>query len=141
MRFQHTWMPNFVPLIGTNKKKVLQTLSQNNLIKVVHQCLKHGVNHFETARMYGTSEIQLSDALQTLIRESEIKRSDFILQTKVPVAAADTKNFKKYFNQLWEVFGPLEYIDLLLFWCIAKPYQADWSLLDDEDGYMSTALQ
>ena len=91
------------------------------MIKVVRQCLKHGVNHFETARMYGTSEIQLSNALQTLIRESEIKRSDFILQTKVPMAAADTKNFKKYFNQLWEVFGPLGYIDLLSFWCIAKP--------------------
>ena len=141
MRFQHTWMPDFMPIIGPNKVKILQTPSQANLTEIVRQCIKRGINHFETARKYGTSEIQLSESLQTLIREGEIKRSDFILQTKLPVPTADTKGFKKYFDQSWKVFAPLAYIDLLSLWCVSKPDQADWVLSDEEDSYMSTALR
>jgi len=140
MRFQHTWMPDFVPVIGPSKKKVLQSPSQDNLTEVVRQCLKRGINHFETARMYGTSEIQLSQALQTLISQGEIKRSDFILQTKLPVVE-DTKSFRKYFNQSWDVFEPLGHIDLLSFWCVSKPEHAGWALSDEKDSSMSMALQ
>ena len=36
-----------------------------------------GINHFETARMYGTSELQYGQALK------KYNRADYILQTKV----------------------------------------------------------
>ena len=141
MRNQHTWMPDFVPVIGPSKKSVLQSPSQSNLTEIVRNCLKRGINHFETARFYGTSEIQLSEALQNLINEGFCKRSDFILQTKVPISAADTKGFKKYFNQSWEVFKPLEYIDLFSYHCTSKPDHADWAIAEGEDSHMSVALQ
>ena len=140
MRFQHTWMPDFMPIIGPNKVKVLQTPSQANLTNVVRQCIQRGINHFETARKYGTSEIQLSAALQDLMREG-LSRSEFIVQTKIPVATSETKGFQKYFEQSWEVFEPLGHIDLLSFWCVSKPDQVEWVLSDEENGYMSTALR
>lgn len=139
MRFQHTWMPDFLP-IAISKEKVLKTPSQKNLIDVVRQCIMMGVNHFETARMYGTSEVQLADALYTLMEQGEIQRSDFIFQTKIPTSKSDIKGFKKYFDQSWEHCKKLGYIDLMSFWCVSKPNVVDWVLSDDEDGMMAAAL-
>jgi predicted aldo/keto reductase-like oxidoreductase len=138
MRFQHTWMPDFMP-IAINKKKVVETPSQVNLLEIVRQCLKMGINHFETARMYGTSEVQLMHALTTLIEQGEIKRSDFILQTKLPVGPKS--GWEKAFSQSWEHFEPLGYIDLLSFWCVSKDGQVEMSLSDAEDGIMATTLE
>jgi len=139
MRFQHTWAPDFLP-VTISKKKVLKTPSQANLVDIVRQCLKLGINHFETARFYGTSEIQLTDALAKLVESGEFKRSDFILQTKLP-ASLDQKSFKKLFNQSWNHFEKLGYIDLLSFWCVDKHEKADWILSDEEEGIMAAALQ
>lgn len=138
MRFQHTWMPDFVPIV-INKKKVVETPSQVNLLEVVRQCLKMGINHFETARMYGTSEVQLMHALTTLIQQGEIKRSDFILQTKLPVGPKAA--WEKSFQQSWEVFEPLGYIDLLSFWCVSKDEQVEMCLAEGEDSIMATTLE
>ncbi len=51
--------------------------SQHNLEAVVEEALRLGINHFETARGYGSSERQLGRILPRLARDS------FILQTKV----------------------------------------------------------
>lgn len=51
--------------------------SQNNLRTIVNTALENGINHIETAHGYGTSEQQLGQILP------ELKRDDFILQTKV----------------------------------------------------------
>eukprot|EP00934_Nitzschia_sp_Nitz4_P008639 Nitzschia sp. Nitz4//scaffold84_size84139//30119//32022//NITZ4_005194-RA/size84139-snap-gene-0.120-mRNA-1//-1//CDS//3329559021//8629//frame0 len=137
MRFQHTWMPDSMP-IAISKKKVIQTPSQENIINIVRQCLKMGINHFETARMYGTSEIQLSHALATMIETGEIKRSDFILQTKLPVRPRE--GFEKLWEQSWAHLEKLEYIDLLSFWVVSKDDQVELVLSDAEDGIMALAL-
>lgn len=89
-------------------------------MNAVRMCLKVGINHFETARAYGTSEYQFAEALTTLIKNGEIKREDFILQTKV-IATATRKEFEKVFMQSWENLKELEYIDLFAFHC--KPCQ------------------
>jgi predicted aldo/keto reductase-like oxidoreductase len=138
MRFQHTWMPDFVPIV-INKKKVVETPSQVNLLEVVRQCLKMGINHFETARLYGTSEVQLMHALSTLIELGEIKRSDFILQTKLSVGPKAA--WEKAFQQSWEHFEPLGYIDLLSFWCVSKDEQVEMVLSDAEDSIMAATLE
>ncbi len=138
MRFQHTWMPDFLPIV-INRKKVVETPSQVNLEEIVRQCLKMGINHFETARMYGTSEVQLMHALTALIQKGEIKRSDFILQTKLPVRPKP--EWEKSFEQSWQVFEPLGYIDLLSFWCVSKDDQVELSLSDAEDNIMTTTLE
>ena len=51
--------------------------SQHNMESVVREALRLGINHFETARGYGSSERQLGRILPSLARDS------FILQTKV----------------------------------------------------------
>jgi predicted aldo/keto reductase-like oxidoreductase len=69
MRFQHSWNdvdPDAIP--GDN---------QRQLERIVARALDLGINHFETARGYGTSEIQLGRILPALPREK------LIVQTKV----------------------------------------------------------
>ena len=138
MRFQHTWMPDFVP-IAINKKKVLKTPSQVNLQEVVRQCLKMGINHFETARLYGTSELQLTTALLAMVESGEIKRSDFILQTKLPIRPK--ADWIKAFEQSWEYFERLGYIDLLTFWCVSKDEAVEEALNEGEDNIMEVARE
>lgn len=55
----------------------IERQSQHNLEAVVREALRLGINHFETARGYGSSERQLGRILPGLARDS------FILQTKV----------------------------------------------------------
>lgn len=68
------------------KQSNITDASQNNLRTIVDTALGHGINHIETAHGYGTSEQQLGQILPG------IKRSDFILQTKV-VPSGDTDEF------------------------------------------------
>jgi predicted aldo/keto reductase-like oxidoreductase len=130
MRFQYTWMPDTLP-ITIGQKKVLQTLSQENIESIVLQCINMGINHFETARLYGTSEIQLTHALTSLIRQGKIRRSDFILQTKVVVRPKD--EFIKLLQQSWSRVQELEYIDLFSFHVVSKDEQVERLLRDDND--------
>jgi predicted aldo/keto reductase-like oxidoreductase len=48
------------------------------LEKIIDAAYAQGINHFETARGYGTSEVQLGSALKRLPREK------IIIQTKIP---------------------------------------------------------
>ena len=69
MRYQDQWndMPwEKVPRAG-----------QENIERVLAHALENGINHIETARGYGSSEMQLGYALKLFPRES------YILQTKV----------------------------------------------------------
>lgn len=139
MRFQHTWMPDSVP-IAISKQKVIKTASQSNILDIVRACLKVGINHFETARLYGTSEVQLMEALITLIESGEIKRSDFILQTKIGVSGK-VEDFEKNFETSWNIFSRLGYIDLLSFWCVSTNDQTGWALEDGPNSIYDAALK
>lgn len=69
MRFQHDWSdqpPDAIPTAG-----------QANLEATIHRAWELGITHFETARGYGTSEMQLGRVLPGLPREK------MIVQTKV----------------------------------------------------------
>ncbi|KAL7539804.1 hypothetical protein ACHAXR_010098 [Thalassiosira sp. AJA248-18] len=141
MRVQETWVPDSTPLLGSNKSKVVKSKSQNNLIDVILTCLKVGLNHFETARLYGSSEIQFVDCLVNLMADGTIKRSDFIFQTKLPVGAGSTtEDFAKQWKASWENVEKLGYVDLLSFWCVSDSGQIDNILSDDEDGLYQFAL-
>lgn len=119
MRFQSTWLPDFVPILRPSRKTVLSSPSQTNIKNCLKACLKLGINHFETARIYGTSEYQMVDALYELMQEGEIKRKDFILQTKI--VDRDRETFLKYFNQSWaNIEEKMEYIDLLSIHGVSK---------------------
>ena len=79
MRMQETW----APAADMDFSKI-NKLVQANFEKIVDRSMKLGINHFETARGYGTSEVQYGEALKKYPRES------YVLQTKVvPKASTD----------------------------------------------------
>jgi len=110
MRLQNTWFPDSIPLLAPNRKKVLASSPQENIKNCIRSCLSVGINHFETARMYGTSEYQIVDALVEMMNSNEIKREDFIFQTKI--LKMTSSNFKKAWDQSWNNCKALGYIDL-----------------------------
>ncbi|MBD2440343.1 aldo/keto reductase [Nostoc sp. FACHB-110] len=79
--------------------------NQKNLEATIHRAVELGINHIETARAYGTSEMQLGKILPKFPREQ------LIVQTKVsPVA--DAKEFRRTFETSLHNLR-LDYVDLL----------------------------
>jgi predicted aldo/keto reductase-like oxidoreductase len=112
MRYQHKWQD--VP------PAEIPADNQANLEATVRRALELGVNHIETARGYGTSEMQLGRLLPSLPREK------LIIQTKVaPKATAD--EFLSTFDTSMRYLG-LEYVDLLSLHGINNRELLDWSL-------------
>lgn len=97
MRYQYKWQD--VP------KNQIPPNNQQNLENTIRCSLECGINHIETARGYGTSEMQLGEILSKLPREK------LIVQTKVS-PSADPQEFQSKLQQSLE-FLQLEYIDLL----------------------------
>ena len=97
MRYQYKWQD--VP------KNQIPLNNQKNLENTIRRSLECGINHIETARGYGTSEMQLGEILPKLPREK------LIVQTKVN-PSADPQKFQSQFQQSLQ-FLQLEYIDLL----------------------------
>lgn len=79
--------------------------NQQNLEATVRRAVEVGINHIETARGYGTSEIQLGRILPKKPREQ------LIVQTKVE-PMADSKEFRRTFEQSLANLR-LDYVDLL----------------------------
>lgn len=84
MRYQHSWKDLSLDQIAQN--------NQENLETTIRRALEVGINHIETARGYGTSEIQLGQILPTLPRE------EIIVQTKVS-PTADPNDFRQTLEQ------------------------------------------
>jgi uncharacterized protein len=79
--------------------------NQKNLEATIQHSLEVGINHIETARIYGTSEMQLGAVLPKLPREK------IIVQTKV-CPTSDSKEFSSLFEKSLALLK-LDYIDLL----------------------------
>lgn len=97
MRYQHKWQDtpwSEIPAAG-----------QENLAAIIDRALAVGINHIETARGYGTSEMQLGRILPHLPREK------MIVQTKVS-PQADAMEFRRTLEQSLG-FLNLERVDLL----------------------------
>ncbi|MGH8047476.1 MAG: aldo/keto reductase [Chthoniobacterales bacterium] len=112
MRYQHSWndlKPEEIPADG-----------QANLEATIRRSLEVGINHIETARGYGSSEMQLGRILPTLPREK------LIVQTKV-APTADPAEFLKTFDKSMLLLG-LDYVDLFSLHGINTDELLDWSL-------------
>jgi uncharacterized protein len=79
--------------------------NQKNLEATIQHSLEVGINHIETARIYGTSEMQLGAVLPKLPREK------IIVQTKV-CPTSDSKEFSSLFEKSLALLK-LDYTDLL----------------------------
>jgi len=97
MRYQFKWQdvdPKEVPPEG-----------QKNLEATIHRAFELGINHFETARGYGSSEMQLGWVLPNLPRQKSI------VQTKV-APAPNAEDFLRTFERSLKYLR-LDYVDLL----------------------------
>ena len=96
MRYQHSWKDD--------PPETIPDENQANLERTVRRALELGINHIETARGYGTSEIQLGRILPS------IPRDEIIVQTKV-CPCEDPSKFLKTFDLSMGNLG-LEHVDL-----------------------------
>lgn len=97
MRYQHSWKD--LPLGEVPEE------SQRNLEASVRRAVELGITHIETARGYGTSEIQLGRILPSFPRDR------IIVQTKVGPKETGAE-FRRVFETSLENLR-LEYVDLL----------------------------
>lgn len=112
MRYQYKWQD--VPL------QDIPADNQDNLEATIRRSLEVGINHIETARGYGSSEMQLGRILPTLPRDR------MIVQTKVaPSASVD--EFLRTFDKSMSYLG-LDYVDLLSLHGINNRELLDWSV-------------
>jgi predicted aldo/keto reductase-like oxidoreductase len=112
MRYQYKWQD--VPL------STIPSDNQANLEATIRRSLELGITHIETARGYGSSELQLGQVLPHLPREK------LIVQTKV-APVADVKEFRQTVEQSLQNLG-LDYIDLLGLHGINNAELLDYSL-------------
>ncbi|HWD92416.1 MAG TPA: aldo/keto reductase [Verrucomicrobiae bacterium] len=123
MRYQFKWddvSPEQIPADN-----------QANLEACIHRAVELGINHIETARGYGTSEMQLGNVLPKLPREK------IIVQTKVsPKATA--KEFLTTFETSMR-YLKLDHVDLLSLHGINNRELLDWSL--KKGGCLEAARQ
>ena len=115
MRYQYKW--NDVPL------GEIPPQNQANLEATIHRALELGINHIETARGYGTSEMQLGRLLPTLPREK------IILQTKV-APQASAKEFLRTFDTSMSYLR-MDQVDLLALHGINNREQLHFALRKD----------
>ena len=112
MRYQHSWKD--VPLAD------IPAQSQTNLEATLRRALAVGINHIETARGYGTSEIQLGQILPTLPRDG------LIVQTKVS-PTENPEDFRRTLSQSLDHLK-LETVDLLGIHGVNTAELLDWTL-------------
>ena len=112
MRYQYSWDDGETPNITAE--------SQENLRNCIHRSFDLGITHIETARDYGTSEIQLGKVLH------ELPREELILQTKVP-PYEDPKEFERVLEHSMSNLK-MDHIDLFSFHGINLPEHLEWTV-------------
>lgn len=112
MRFQYKWQD--LPQSDVPRD------NQSNLEATIHRALELGINHIETARGYGSSEMQLGQLLPRLPRDR------MMVQTKVS-PQAQASDFVRTFEKSMKYLG-LEHVDLLSFHGVNNRQLLDWTL-------------
>ena len=123
MRYQFKWQdvdPGAVP-----------PDNQANLEATIHRAVELGIHHIETARGYGSSEMQLGAVLPKLPRDK------IIVQTKV-APMSDPEDFLKTFDQSLN-YLQLDRVDLLALHGINNRQFLQWSL--QKNGCVAAARQ
>src|SRR5712671_8112073 len=112
MRYQYKW--------DDVDPKDVPPDNQANLEATIHRAVELGINHIETARGYGSSEMQLGYVLPKLPRDK------MIVQTKISPFAS-TREFRETFEQSMR-YLKLEHVDLLSLHGINNTELLEWSL-------------
>ena len=118
MRFQMEWGPRITTMnqVGSD--------CQDNLVAILKHAFEMGINHIETARGYGCSELQLGVALEQLMVSGVIERKDFILQTKLG-ASANPDDFRKGLEASFRNLK-VDHVDLFALHGMNMDHHYDW---------------
>lgn len=120
MRAQYKWGDDSGMSIGGE----IPLECQENFDAIAERSLAYGINHFETARGYGCSEVQFCATLSRLCEK--VKREDIIVQTKVP-PKADPEEFRAVLQRSFDTLKPPGgYIDLFGFHGVNTEKQLRW---------------
>jgi predicted aldo/keto reductase-like oxidoreductase len=112
MRYQYKWQdvdPAVVP-----------AENQKNIEDTIQRALELGINHIETARGYGSSEMQLGQVLPRLPRDK------MLVQTKVSPKATAAEFLGAFDTSM--KYLRLDYVDLLALHGINNRELLEWSL-------------
>jgi len=112
MRFQHKW--DDIPM------EDVPADGQSNVERVIERALEIGAYHIETARGYGSSEMQLGKILP------RFDRSSMVIQTK-EAPTENPKEFKESFERSMGYLN-LDYVDLLGIHGINNAERLNWTL-------------
>jgi len=112
MRYQQSW-DDLAPA-------AIEESGQRNLEATILRALELGINHIETARGYGSSEMQLGWILPRLARDK------MIVQTKI-APFADPAEFVATFEKSMR-YLKLEHVDLLSLHGVNNAELLEWSL-------------
>ena len=112
MRYQHSWTDQPLSRIPAD--------GQTNLEATIRRALELDIVHIETARGYGTSELQLGQILPKLPREQ------LIIQTKVS-PCDDARQFEATLETSFANLK-LDRVDLLGIHGINLPEHLDWTI-------------
>ena len=127
MRFQQEWGPRVANM------NMVDSDCQDNLVRILKRAIcEFGINHIETARGYGSSELQLGVALKQLFDTGVVKREDLIIQTKVG-ACSTAKEFRETLEKSFSLLK-LDYIDLFAIHGLNLPHQYDWVFNNGDNG-------
>ncbi len=128
---QETWAPKDNLTIED-----IQADVQKNFENIADRAMQLGINHFETARGYGSSELQFGPIVKKYPRDS------FILQTKVPPKAS-SQEFRELLETSFSKLqldgeGEENFVDLFSFHGINKDEVRIWIYL--EHGYVCVSV-
>jgi hypothetical protein len=112
MRYQYKWQD--VPPAAIPED------NQANLEATIHRALELGINHFETARGYGTSEMQLGRVLPKLPRDK------ILVQTKI-APQENAGEFLRVFEKSMSYLR-VDHVDLLAIHGVNNRQLLTWSL-------------
>lgn len=125
MRFQQQW-----GTVVTNMNQVYSDC-QDNLVAILRRAVvEFGMNHIETARGYGCSELQLGVAFKQLFAAGEIRREDLIIQTKVG-PRKDPNEFREALEASFKNLQ-IDYLDLFAFHGLNGDWQWEWMFREGE---------
>ncbi len=112
MRFQQSW--------NELDEGDIDSLGQNQLESIIQLAVKKGLHHVETARHYGSSELQLGHAIQ------QVPDKQRILQTKIP-PREDPNQFERELQLSFERLQ-IDRLDLLAIHGINLPEHLEQTL-------------
>lgn len=138
MRFQQSWNRGGKPISSPEQ---LETVCQENLVNILrHAIVNCGVNHIETAKGYGCSEMQIGLALKVLFEEGVCKREDLIVQTKGGISATTSQaDYKGQILEQIKTLG-LEYVDLFSVHGLNTSDHYEWLFNHGEKGNLIDAI-